>query len=132
MTPEDLFAAWGAAWLTRDPAERRARFRACCTPDVEFVPPDDRPVVRGCEALADHVGAYTAGWPEGVTVDLAGPPDTHHGWSRAYVRWTFPTATAVGCDVARIEGGRIATMVVFADRPLDAGQAEAEAGEATR
>ncbi len=119
MTPEDLFVQWGQAWLTRDPDERLRRLRACCTEEVEFVPPDDRPVVRGCQALADHVGEYTSGWPDGVAVTLAAPPETHHGWSRSMVRWAFPTATAEGCDIIKIEGGLIALMLVFANIPLE-------------
>jgi hypothetical protein len=64
MTPEELLTEWGAAWVTRDPAERMRRLHACCTRDVEFIPPDERPVVRGRQALADHVSEYTASWPE--------------------------------------------------------------------
>ncbi|MCX4091512.1 nuclear transport factor 2 family protein [Nocardia sp. alder85J] len=115
MTPAELFAAWGAAWLTRDPAERLRRFEQCCTEDVEFVPPDDRPVVRGRAALARHVTEYTRTWPAGVGFELTRPPDTHHDYSRGVVRWTFPSATAVGCDIIRIERGRIASMLVFAE-----------------
>lgn len=117
MTPEELFAEWGAAWVTRDRPERLRRLGACCTDDVEFVPPDERPIVRGRAALADHIAEYTAGWPEGVGVGLARPAETHHGWSRGFVRWMFPTATAEGCDIVRIENGKIATMVVFTDSP---------------
>lgn len=118
MTPEELFTEWGAAWVTRDPQETLRRLKACCTDDVEFIPPDERPVVRGRQALADHITEYTAGWPDGVQVSLSRPPETHHGWSRGFVRWVFPTATAEGCDIVRIEDGRIATMVVFAESPL--------------
>ncbi|MDT3443255.1 MULTISPECIES: nuclear transport factor 2 family protein [unclassified Pseudofrankia] len=115
MTPEELFTEWTAAWVTRDPAERLRHFEACCADEVEFVPPDERPVVRGRRALADHVTEYTAAWPDGVTVALAAPPESHHSWSRAYVRWIFPTAVAVGLDIIRVENGRIATMLVFAE-----------------
>ena len=112
-----MFAEWGAAWVTRDPGERVRRLHICCTDDVEFIPPDERPVVRGRAALADHVTEYTAGWPDGVGVALTRPPETHHGWSRGFVRWTFPTATADGCDIIRIENGQIATMLVFVETP---------------
>jgi hypothetical protein len=115
MTPEELFLEWGAAWATRDPQERERRLEQCCTDDVEFIPPDDRPVVRGRQALADHVTSYTAPWPEGVSARLARPPETHHGWSRGLVLWVFPTVTAQGTDIIRIEGGKIATMLVFGD-----------------
>lgn len=114
MTPEELFAEWMAAWVTRDPAERLRRFEACCVDEVEFIPPDERPVVRGRQALADHVTAYTAAWPAAVTAALAGPSQSHHDWSRAIVHWTFPAAFIVGLDIIRIENGKIATMLVFA------------------
>jgi ketosteroid isomerase-like protein len=116
MSAQELFDEWGAAWVTRDPAERVARLEACCTEDVEFTPPDeDRPVVRGRAALIEHVRAYTASWPDGVTVTLAQPPSSHHDWSRAYVRWSFPSADAIGCDIIRIEDGKIAAMLVFTE-----------------
>lgn len=115
LTPAELFAEWGAAWVTRDPAERTRRFTTCCTDDVEFIPPDERPVVHGRQALVEHVAAYTAAWPAGVTVTLARQPETHHGWSRGFVQWTFPDAVAVGCDLIRIENGKIATMLVFTE-----------------
>jgi hypothetical protein len=113
MSPEELFAEWGAAWVTRDPAERLRRMTGCCTEDVEFLPPDERPAVRGLATLADHVTEYTSKWPVAVTFGLVGPPQTHHGWSRATVRWTFPSGPADGCDIIRIENGKIATMLVF-------------------
>jgi hypothetical protein len=115
MTPEELFLEWGAAWVTRDADHRDRRLRACCAEDVEFIPPDERPVVRGRQALGEHIAAYTAGWPDGVNVRLARPPDIHHDWSRGLVEWVFPTTTAQGTDIIRIEHGRIATMLVFAD-----------------
>jgi hypothetical protein len=120
VTPEELFDEWGAAWVTRDPAERLRRFTTCCTEDVEFIPPDERPVVHGRQALADHVTEYTSAWPAEVGVSLTRPPETHHGWSRGFVRWTFPTTSAVGCDLIRIQEGRIATMLVFTESPLEA------------
>jgi hypothetical protein len=116
VTPDELFLAWGAAWVSRDDQERERRLRACCTEDVVFIPPtDDRAVVRGRPALIEHVAAYTADWPEGTTARLARPPDTHHDWSRGLVEWVFPTATAVGTDIIRIRDGKIATMLVFAE-----------------
>jgi hypothetical protein len=115
MTPEELLAEWGAAWITKDPAERRRRFEACTTEDVEFIPPDDRPVFRGREALIAHVDDYTAPWPDGVGAVVDGPVETHHGWSRALIRWKFPRQDAVGCEIMRVAGGRIAAMLVFAD-----------------
>jgi len=118
VTPEELFLEWGAAWITRDAQERDRRLRTCATDDVVFIPPDERPIVRGRQALADHIADYTADWPEGMTVSLARPPDNHHDWSRGLVLWRFPTMTAQGTDIIRIEDGRIATMLVFADPPL--------------
>jgi hypothetical protein len=82
---------------------------------VEFLPPDDRPAFHGREALIAHVSEYTAAWPDGVLAEVAGPVQTHHGWSRASIRWKFPAADAVGCQVMRVAGGKIATMLVFAD-----------------
>jgi hypothetical protein len=115
MTPEELFLEWGAAWVTRDPQERERRLAACCTDDVVFIPPDERPVVRGRQALADHVNEYTASWPEGALARLARPAETHHGWSRGLVHWVFASGTAQGTDIIRIEDGKIAIMLVFAD-----------------
>jgi hypothetical protein len=115
MTPEELLGEWGAAWVTKDEAERRRRFEACAADDVEFIPPDARPVYRGREALISHVTEYTAAWPTGVGAAVDSPVQTHHGWSRALIRWRFPRADAVGCEVMRVADGKIATMLVFAD-----------------
>jgi hypothetical protein len=115
MNPEELLSEWGAAWVTKDEAARRRHFEACTAPDVEFLPPDDRPAFRGREALIAHVAEYTAAWPSGVGAVIDGPVETHHGWSRALIRWKFPDADAVGCEIMRVTGGRIATMLVFAD-----------------
>jgi hypothetical protein len=116
MTPEELFLAWGAAWVSRDDRDQVRRLLACCTEDVVFIPPtDDRAVVRGRRDLIEHVGAYTADWPQGTTARLVRPPDTHHDWSRGLVEWVFPTSSAVGCDIIRIADGKIATMLVFAE-----------------
>ncbi|MGH3253498.1 MAG: hypothetical protein ACRDOI_45790 [Trebonia sp.] len=115
MTPEELLAQWGAGWVTKDPAARSRHFAACVADDVEFLPPDDRPVFRGRQALIDHVTEYTAKWPAGVGAEVAGPVETHHGWSRAVIRWKFPQTTAVGCEIMRVVDGKIATMLVFAD-----------------
>jgi hypothetical protein len=115
VTPEELFLEWGAAWTARDPAEKERRLRGCCTDDVEFIPPDERPVMRGIDTLVEHTVTYTSKWPEGTTCRLSRPPETHHGWSRGLVHWVFPDATAQGTDIIRIVDGRIATMLVFAD-----------------
>ena len=115
MTPEELLNEWGAGWATQDEDERRRRFEACAAEDVEFLPPDDRPAFRGRDALIAHVAEYTAPWPAGTVARIDGPVDTHHGWSRALIRWTFPAADAVGCEVMQVTDGRITRMVVFAD-----------------
>jgi hypothetical protein len=115
MSPEELLAEWGAGWVTKDPAERLRLFLACTTDDVEFIPPDERPVFHGRQALIDHVTEYTASWPEGIGVVVEGPVETHHGWSRGLIRWKFPATDAVGCEIMRAVDGKIATMLVFAD-----------------
>jgi hypothetical protein len=115
MTPDELFLAWGAAWITRNAVERHRCLEACCTADVEFIPPDERPAVRGRHNLANHIASYTADWPAGMKVRLARPAETHHGWSRGLVLWEFPTMTAQGTDIINLKDGKIATMLVFAD-----------------
>lgn len=114
-SPEELLGQWGAAWVTKDDAERRRLFESCTTDDVEFLPPDARPAYRGREALITHVNEYTKPWPDGVGAVVDGPVDTHHGWSRAIIRWQFPATDAVGLEIMRVADGKIATMVVFAE-----------------
>jgi hypothetical protein len=115
MSPEELLNEWGAAWATKDDNARRRHFEACTTDDIEFAPPDDRPVFRGRENLIAHVNEYNKAWPEGVEAVLDSPVETHHDWSRALIRWKFPTTDAVGCEFIRTEGGKITSIVVFAD-----------------
>ena len=114
-SPEELLVEWGAAWVTKDDAERRRLFESCTTADVEFLPPDARPAYHGREALIAHVSEYTRAWPSGVVAKVDGPVDSHHGWSRARIRWEFPAADAVGLEIMRVADGKIATMLVFAD-----------------
>jgi hypothetical protein len=115
MTPEELFMEWGAAWSGRDPAEKERRLRACCTDDVEFFPPDERPAYRGIDAVVQHTLTYTADWPEGSSARLARPPETHHGWSRGLMLWSRPPHVDQGTDIIKIRDGRIAAMLVFSD-----------------
>jgi hypothetical protein len=117
VTPEELFLEWGAAWATRDPVEKEKRLRGCCTEDVEFIPPDDRPVFRGIDAVLAHVVSYTADWPAGSAARLARPPDTHHDWSRGLMVWERPPRVNQGTDIIRVRDGRIAAMLVFRDSP---------------
>jgi hypothetical protein len=115
MTSDELFLEWGAAWITRDRSEREQRLRACCVEDVEFIPPDERPIVRGLPALLDHVDTYTSTWPPDMEFKLAGPAESHHDWSRGLVLWVFPTMTAQGTDIIHVKDGKIAKMLVFSD-----------------
>ena len=89
--------------------------RACCADNVEFVPPDERPVVRGIDALVEHVRSFTAAWPTDTRVSLARPAEFHHGWARGILRFEFPDRKAQGTEIARIEGGKLVTVVVFSD-----------------
>ena len=115
MTPDELFIEWGSAFATRDDNERERRLRACCADDVEFIPPDERPVFRGLDALIEHVGEFTAAWPPGTKVSLARPAEFHHGWSRGILRFEFPDRVAQGTEIARIDNGKIASLLVFRD-----------------
>ena len=115
LTDEELFAEWGAAWTLPDVAEKERHLRGCCTQDVEFFPPDDRPAVRGIDDLLQHVLSYTADWPANSSVRLARPPETHHGWSRGLMLWSRPPRLNQGTDIIQIRDGKIAVMLVFAD-----------------
>jgi hypothetical protein len=117
MTDEELFVEWAAAWTGRDPAEKERRLRGCCTDDVEFFPPDDRPAYRGIDELLEHVLTYTADWPADSSARLARPPESHHGWSRGLVLWSRPPRVDQGTDIIKIRHGRIAAMLVFGDGP---------------
>jgi hypothetical protein len=129
VSPEQLLAAWGAAWVTKDDAERRRLFEACASEGAQFVPPDARPVYRGREALIAHVREYTAAWPAGVRAEVDGPVETHHGWSRARIRWQFPASDAVGTQIMRVVDGQIATMLVFADVYLETQGAQGQGAQ---
>jgi hypothetical protein len=119
VTPEELFFEWGAAWVTRDHAERLRRLETCTVEDVEFTPPfHDRPISRGRANLAAYILDYTSDWPAGMSIELVAPPETHHTWSKALVRWKFPDLDAIGCDIIRIDQGKIASMLVFNDTGL--------------
>ena len=72
----------------------RRLLRTCCHEDVEFVPPDERPVIRGVEELITHVSGFTANWPGDTNVSLARPVESHHG-------------TEASCDSSSPETGPV-------------------------
>jgi hypothetical protein len=115
VSPDELYLAWGEAWTTRDQEHRVELLKNCTTEDVQFVPPDERPVVKGRDALLAHMNEFTADWPMGVKVQLVRPAQAHHDWSRATILWEFPGMTAQATDVMHVRGGQIAAMIDFAD-----------------
>ena len=115
-TPDELASTYAAAWLERDPQQRRALLAQCCCPDVRFV--QESGEVFGIEALADGIGAFQAAWPTDgtVTVEQTTPVQEHHGFGRGGFVWIFPgDQRGYGTDFVELRDELMQTIVVFGD-----------------
>jgi hypothetical protein len=115
MTPDDLIQQWADALASRNAADRERLLRSCCADGVEFIPPDERPVIRGIDALVSHLSEFTSGWSQETTVRVARPVEAHHGWCRGLLLFDLGDRKAQGTEIARIEDGKIQTLLVFSD-----------------
>jgi hypothetical protein len=101
----------------RDAGLRIAAIRDLYSPDAVLHEPDS--IKAGYDAISQAVEELLAGLPPAFVFSPMGPAVGHHGLAR--LRWRAgppegPVAVT-GTDVARIEGGRIASLHVFIDPP---------------
>lgn len=117
-TPDELAAAYAAAWTERDETERKELLAACCGPDVRFLQEGWEHEVVGVGALSDAIGEFQAGWPDGtdVRVEITTPIDSHHGFGRGGFVWVFGEDRGYGTDFVELGAdGKLKTIVVFGD-----------------
>lgn len=101
----------------RDAGLRLAAIRDLYSPDAVLYEPGS--IATGHEAIAQAVEELLASLPPAFAFSPIGSAVGHHGLAR--LRWRAgppegPVAVT-GTDVARIEGGRIASLHVFIDPP---------------
>ena len=118
MTPDQLAAAYAAAWTERDDAKRRGLLESCCGPGIRFLQQGWDHEVVGVDALADAIGEFQAGWPEGVDVrvELTTPVESHHGVGRGGFVWIFGEDRGYGTDFVELGAdGKMKSIAVFGD-----------------
>ncbi|HEY3096481.1 MAG TPA: hypothetical protein VGK05_06555 [Acidimicrobiia bacterium] len=117
-TPDELAAAYAAAWTERDAAARRELLNSCCEPDVRFLQAGWEHEVVGIDAVCDTINEFQGGWPDGVDVrvEITTPIDAHHGFGRGGFVWIFGDDRGYGTDFVELgDNGKMKTIVVFAD-----------------
>lgn len=117
-TPDELAAAYAAAWTERNETARRELLTTCCGPDVRFLQEGWGHEVVGIDALSDAIGEFQAGWPDGieVRVEITTPIDSHHGFGRGGFAWVFGEDRGYGTDFVELGAdGKLKTIVVFGD-----------------
>ncbi len=73
MRPDEVIAAFAAAWNTIDDGERPRLLTACCRPDVVFAAPQGQ--VPGIDGLGASVGEFRVAFPAAQVA--FGVPDQH-------------------------------------------------------
>ncbi len=118
-TPDELAAAYAAAWTERNETARKELLTSCCGPDVRFLQEGWEHEVVGIDALSDAIGEFQAGWPDGieVRVEITTPIDSHHGFGRGGFSWVFGEDRGYGTDFVELGAdGKLKTIVVFDDQ----------------
>ena len=116
-TPDELAALYAASWTERDDAKRLEMLASCCEAGVRFVQQESDEVI-GIHALSALIGAFQAGWPDGVDVrvEITTPVDSHHGFGRGGFVWIFGPDRGYGTDFVELgDSGKMKTIVVFGD-----------------
>ena len=119
MTETDPIAAYGAAWLATDDAERLALLETAWATDAVYCDPLAR--VEGRSALSAHIAATQSSMP-GARIEVTSEPVRHH--DSAFFRWTMTDrdggTVITGWDVVQLDAdGRIARLTGFFDQDTD-------------
>jgi hypothetical protein len=117
-TPDELAAAYAAAWTERDEQARIELLSSCCGPAVRFLQQSSENEVVGVAALSELIGEFQASWPVGldVRVEITTPIDAHHGFGRGGFAWVFGDDRGYGTDFVELgSDGKLETIVVFGD-----------------
>src|SRR5262245_63544340 len=103
-TPEELAAAYAAAWTERVDAKRLALLASCCSPRIRFLQQGWDHDVVGLESLSATIGEFHAGWPDcvDVRVELTAPVDSHHGFGRGGFVGIFVEDRGDGTDFVEL------------------------------
>ena len=117
-TPDELAAAYAAAWTELDETARKDLLASCCGAEIRFLQEGWEHEVVGIDALSDAIGEFQAGWPDGVDVrvEITTPVDSHHGFGRGGFAWVFGEDRGYGTDFVELgPDGLLKTIVVFGD-----------------
>lgn len=118
FTPDELAAAYAAAWTERNEQARIDLLSGCCEPAVRFLQESSEAEIVGVAALSELIGEFQDSWPDGldVRVEVTTPIDAHHGFGRGGFVWMFGDDRGYGTDFVELgSGGKLQTIVVFDD-----------------
>ena len=117
-TPDELAAAYAAAWTERNEKVRFELLSSCCSPAVRFLQESSENEIVGVTALSELISEFQASWPDGVDVrvEITTPIDAHHGFGRGGFAWVFGNDRGYGTDFVELgSDGKLQTIVVFGD-----------------
>ena len=98
------------AWNTDDADQRWHLVHGLAAPEVEFLDPREAKPVQGQAALASFLSLLRE---RGVgRLEMAGPPDAHHGWVRVPWRLVGGGVEASGLLVGQLDREMRFTRVV--------------------
>ena len=112
--PDDVLAAWDAAWTAADAESRAALLERALAPDGELVDPVGGRF-RGRDAVAERIAGFQDRFP-GAQLSVTSGRDEHHGFGRWAWTATAPGGETIlhGIDVfERAEDGRLRRVVMF-------------------
>ena len=115
MNDSDGIGAYGRAWLETDPTRRLAELERAWAPDATYC--DPLALVRGREALSEHIGQTQAGLAGG-RIEVTAEAVRHH--DSAHFPWAITAADGAtvmtGFDVVQFDdAGRITRLTGFFD-----------------
>lgn len=112
MTPDEVVAAFAAAWNADDNAERSRLLATSCLPDAVFVSPQGQTI--GTTALSASIGEFRRGFPAAAVSFSA--TDAHGGFARVAwaTTWNNGQPPLTGQDFIHLGAdGRIQLLVSF-------------------
>ena len=120
MTDLELMTRFFSAWGQADPAERQTTLTACMTPDATYADPHCPGPMRGVDAVANMLSAFSENMP-GATARPLGTPSSHNGFLRTTVSFENNGAEMMrGQYFAQRDGDKLCQVIGFVGMGDDA------------
>jgi hypothetical protein len=112
--PDEIIAAYEAAWNEPDAAARARQLERSLTEDAELIDPTGH--YRGRAGVAERIAGFSDRFP-GARVTITSGVDAHHGFARFSWRITgsdgSPLADGIDVVEQRADDGRLRRVVMF-------------------